>query len=331
MNPQDKNKMLATLAELQDTTAPLDPIRAESMIKDVLQLLLRDDGYEIVRPPRGKSAGLDFIAQRSATAEHEMQALGIEFKYLPKGKRVGLGQVHQLIGAGISRAGIDRTVLVTNTTFSPAALELAQRGLPIPLSIELLDLSTLLSWAAGIREDDDSKDVEIEVREILHAMSRRFATLVARDPRALEHIEWRDLERLVAELFEGIGFEVTLTPPSKDGGKDVILECHVNGHHQDYIVEVKHWRTAVGSGKLRDFVNVVAREHRDGGLLLSSNGFTRTIFEQLSEIERKTVRLGGEEKILGLCNTYLKVQSGIWSPPENLVDVLYEKTLGTDS
>jgi sulfur transfer protein SufE len=40
----------------------------------------------------------------------------------------------------------------------------------------------------------------------------------------LEELEWHDLERTVADIFDGLGFLVTLTPPRKDGGKDIILD-----------------------------------------------------------------------------------------------------------
>ncbi|WP_234836774.1 restriction endonuclease [Sinorhizobium meliloti] len=33
-------------------------------------------------------------------------------------------------------------------------------------------------------------------------------------------------------MFDGLGFKVTLTPGSRDGGKDVILECEFAGSRQ---------------------------------------------------------------------------------------------------
>jgi restriction system protein len=125
-----------------------------------------------------------------------------------------------------------------------------------------------------------------------------------------------------------MGFKVELTPPSKDGGKDVIVECIVHGNRQVHLVEIKHWRSKarVGSGAIRDFLNVIVREQSEGGLFLSTYGFCDNAFEQLSEIDRQRVRFG-EEKVVVLCRTYVKVKSGIWSPPEKLLEILYEGTV----
>jgi restriction endonuclease Mrr len=120
-----------------------------------------------------------------------------------------------------------------------------------------------------------------------------------------------------------------LTPSSKDGGKDIILECRVQGQQQEYIVELKHWRSRsrVGGGYVHDFLNVIVRENRKGGLFLSTYGFCDNAFEQLSEIDRQRLRFGEQEKIVALCRTYVKAKSGIWSPPERLAEILFEETV----
>ena len=103
-------------------------------------------------------------------------------------------------------------------------------------------------------------------------VSRKFARLIAQDPRALDELEWRDIERTIAEVFDGLGFSVTLTPPSKDGGKDVVYYMHgprtMCGLHR----EIKHWRSGsrVGGHALRNFLNVIVRESRQGGVFLST-------------------------------------------------------------
>ena len=76
---------------------------------------------------------------------------------------------------------------------------------------------------------------------------------------------------------------MTLTPPAKDGGKDVVLRCYVQGRQAEYFVEIKHWRSPsrVGGGALRDFLNVIVREGRDGGLFLSTYGYCDNAFDQL--------------------------------------------------
>jgi HJR/Mrr/RecB family endonuclease len=160
-------------------------------------------------------------------------------------------------------------------------------------------------------------------------LSKHFARLIASNPKGLEDLEWRDMERMLAAVFQGLGFGVTLTPSSKDGGKDLILECIVKGEKYSYIVEIKHWRSGQNVGKryISDFVNVVARENRDGGLYLATYGYTETAFEALTEVDRQSIKLGTENKIISLCRTYVKAESGVWLAPSMLSDLLFTDVL----
>ena len=266
---------------------------------------------------------MDLLAYRAPSADHQGQTLGIEFKYYRAGRPVGVPQVRQLIGAAMLHE-LDRAILLVNTQFTKAARDAVRREMPF--EVELVDLDSLRAWVD--RLDVEHTGFAEEVRDILRVVSRRFATLIAKDPRVLDELEWRDIERTVAEVFDGLGFSTTLTPPSKDGGKDIVLECTVRGHLAEYVVEIKHWRSGsrVGSGAIRNFLNVIARESRQGGLYLSTYGYCDNAFEQLSTIDRQRLRFGSEEKVVALCRTYVKAASGLWSPPGHLVDVLYEGT-----
>ena len=192
---------------------------------------------------------------------------------------------------------------------------------------ELFISSKLQLWGL-FRASLPRGSLSAEVKAILRAVSHKLALLIAKNPRALDELEWRDIERTIAEVFDGLGFLTTLTPPSKDGGKDVVLECTVKGQRAEYLVEIKHWRAGnrVGGGALRSFLNVIAKELRQGGLFLSTYGYCDNAFEQLSTIDREKLRFGTEEKVVALCRTYEKALSGLWSPPKNLAEVLYEGT-----
>lgn len=160
-------------------------------------------------------------------------------------------------------------------------------------------------------------------------LSKQLARLIANDPKGLQDLEWRDMERMLAAVFQGLGFDVTLTPSSKDGGKDLILDCIVKGNKYSYVVEVKHWRSGqrVGKRYISDFVNVVAREDRDGGLYLATYGYSGDAFEALTEVDRQSIKLGVDKKVISLCRTYIKAESGIWLAPSVLSDLLFENAL----
>ena len=160
-------------------------------------------------------------------------------------------------------------------------------------------------------------------------LNKRLARELAANPSGLNHIEWRDLERIIAEAFSGLGFRVELMPGSKDGGKDVVLSYTYLERQIYYVVEIKHWRsgTRVGDQLIRRFVHVIARESRQGGLFLASNGYTNRSIECISEIDHVHIGLGANSKIVTLCRNYVKAQDGVWRPPKNLEEVIFEGTL----
>ena len=165
---------------------------------------------------------------------------------------------------------------------------------------------------------------------IVRTTMRAIAIAVAKDPDCLQDVEWRDLERALREVFEGLGFTTRLTRSGNDGGFDLELKYAENGRQSIVLVEVKHW---AGSGKkpgkaiVRSLVDVVARAAPGTtGLLLSSTGFTSNLVNGRTEIEQQKVRLGGQAKIVSLCQSYLQRTDGIWAPMTDLAEMLMSGT-----
>lgn len=195
--------------------------------------------------------------------------------------------------------------------------------------------------ADNVRELDRPEEGEIEGEEleeetpqvdvitlIRDTATKRLIKAIVADPDMLDRLEWRELERLIAEAFGGLGFSVKLTPPSKDGGKDVILQARVRGEEKTYYVEVKHWKhKRVGEGMISDFFDVIVQDNIHGGLLLSTSGYSVGVRLARTEVERTRLRLGTREKVVGLCRCYEKSAAGVWSPPDLVQGVLYDGTL----
>ena len=313
------------LNQLRAEMDSISPQEAEERLFSILIDLLNDAGYGVEHTGQFRSddGGFDFVAAQCAPNEAE-ERIAIEFKYFRSNRPVGISEVRRLIGAAVM-AGIDRSLLLINTRFTPDARQAVERDLPV--KIELADLDSLEAWAARLNVAENV-DLAEEVKVIMTAVSSRFAKMIAKSPDVLDELEWRDLERVMAEVFDGIGFSVELTPGSKDGGKDIVLQCNVEGRQCEYVVELKHWRSRqrVGGGYLRSFLKVIVREGRSGGLFLSTYGCCDNAFEQLTEIERKRLRFGNQDKIIALCQTYVKAKAGIWLS-ENLSEVLFDATI----
>ncbi len=190
------------------------------------------------------------------------------------------------------------------------------------------ELRTSVLNAVSTRDEEDDGNLG-DVSLVVRTMVDSLCELVARDANILQQIEWRDLERLVAATLEKIGFTVILTPPAKDGGKDVIANCIVGNKEKTFYVEIKHWCKGdrPGAKQVSEFIELNAREGTDGGLFLSSSGFTAPVHSRLAEIRRQHVRLGQREKLVSLCQQYVKRKKGLWVPHRPLPDLLFEHTL----
>lgn len=308
-----------------------DPRQSELLLSGILLPLLEHEGYSSIRQnitvkptPSRTLDEWDLVVERSKNDRFMEDSIGVEVKTYTKKKADKETVEHTLSKARFS--GLKRTLIFSKTGFEKDALTLASRY--EPQQIELVDAATLKNWASALntKSDDESKS---EIQLIIKSASKAFIRAIAENPRALDALEWRDLERLMAEAFEGIGFSVTLTPPSKDGGKDLILHGEIRGKLKTYAVEIKHWQAGnkVGQLAVESFMDVLIKEKYDGGIFLSTYGFTANAFEALTKIQRKHLKFGAESKIVSLCKTYVRINQGLWSPEINLTDSLFDETI----
>lgn len=223
-----------------------------------------------------------------------------------------LAQVEGITGASEARSKLKRKILTSIHKTYPDVI-----------------YQELWNWIDETLPESEEETKLSKVVAAITNLSKQLARLIASDPKGLEDLEWRDMERMLAEVFQGLGFDVTLTPSSKDGGKDLILECFVQGDKHSYVIEVKHWRSGqrVGKRYISDFINVVAHENRDGGLYLATYGYSGDVFEALTEVDRQSIKLGVDKKVISLCRTYIKAESGVWLAPSMLSDLLFEDVL----
>lgn len=146
---------------------------------------------------------------------------------------------------------------------------------------------------------------------IIEESSRRLAECVAEHPGALAQIEWRDFERMLVTVFNGLGFNVAAGRGSKDGGVDL----RISTDSQSYVVQAKHWVSGkrVGRTTLNALLAVAKNEGTDA-LVLSTSGFTRTAATAVLTFDRPWLRIGEKGEIWSLCRLYVGIGQGVLSP-----------------
>lgn len=287
---------------------------AENEVGNILFSLL-DNNTNIIHTSKSHNAGIDYIVEQDAAK------IGVEVK-ARRGKTtldsVAKSIVHSTINS------FDRLIIISSSPFTTSLISSVKRFNPI--EVQLYDIEGLKNWAFLKKKDLDKTEekntIELLIKQAVTKLSQKLIHIIyEKGEQALDYIEWRQLEAIVEEIFSGLGFETELTPPSKDGGKDVVIMyqgCR-------YLIEIKHWKAPnrVGSNELSSFLQVIVNEKSEGGLYLSTSGYCANAFEQLKVITRKPVSYQGMSKIISLVETYEKYQSGIWTKPLKVEELLF--------
>jgi DNA-directed RNA polymerase specialized sigma24 family protein len=100
---------------------------------------------------------------------------------------------------------------------------------------------------------------------------------LADEPEELYSISPRQFEQVVAELLARQGYDITLTPASKDGGKDIYAATKTVLGTFLYVVECKKYSPdhPVGVGLVRQLYGVVQQEKATAGILITTSFFTK--------------------------------------------------------
>lgn len=99
---------------------------------------------------------------------------------------------------------------------------------------------------------------------------------LAKEPRLLYELNSRVFEELVAELLARLGYEVTLTPMSRDGGKDILAARRDPLGTFLFLIECKRFapENRVGVSLVRNLYGVVQAERATAGILATTSFFT---------------------------------------------------------
>jgi restriction system protein len=103
-------------------------------------------------------------------------------------------------------------------------------------------------------------------------------------------LHWRGFEYLVSQLYSEQGYKTTVTPRSKDRGKDIIAERH--GPNREVVfIQCKNWRGRVDVDAVSALLGRVETERATRGVIVATSGFTRGPASATEFAERDT-RMG---------------------------------------
>ncbi|MGX9919102.1 restriction endonuclease [Streptomyces sp. NPDC002248] len=108
----------------------------------------------------------------------------------------------------------------------------------------------------------------------------------------------RELEHLTGALYEAMGYRATLTPPQRDGGRDVVGVKESPGQREVVLIECKSHSSPVGVEIIRSLLGVVSTERANKGVLVTCGRFTRGAMMLATEDPRLELISGDDFSIL---------------------------------
>lgn len=86
----------------------------------------------------------------------------------------------------------------------------------------------------------------------------------------------RYFECLVERTYDALGYATTLTPPRKDGGRDILANHSAPSRREHLLIECKRYTNSVSVCSVRALLGVVTSEKANKGVLVTSSRFTRS-------------------------------------------------------
>ncbi len=114
--------------------------------------------------------------------------------------------------------------------------------------------------------------------------------------------EPRDLEHLVERLYSEMGYKTRLTPPQKDGGRDILARSQAVGRAERLRIECRRYTRPVGVGAARVLLGVVSDEKVNKGVLVTTSRFTDPA-KKLAD--RNPLELISGDQLVRLMNEHL--------------------------
>ncbi len=112
---------------------------------------------------------------------------------------------------------------------------------------------------------------------------------LAAHPKDMHELTPRKFEELIAKLFQAEGHQVELTPPTKDGGRDILVCVENNLARHLYLVECKRYapQHRVAVGLVRSLYGVVESERASLGMLVTTSSFTSGAIDFARSVEHR--------------------------------------------
>jgi restriction system protein len=269
-----------SLQEAVELQSNGESLVSSSLPSDVMRLLVIDD---LDRDPDFEKLELMINQLRDASAPTRAIVVGEQAPSYGDWYRLDLSPlttdaVFQLLTRvpGLNPDVVQRTAVLTEG--SPLLAQMIGNRIQLtdgPATVD--EILRGLSWderrlLPGVVSPAVASRLDIKVQAVNDALIQRLAA----EPELMYQLRPRQLEQLMADLYAGEGFEVTLTPETRDGGADLYLVQHTAFGQLLTIVDCKRNRAdrPIGVGVVRQMLGTIDQTGASAGVLATTSRFT---------------------------------------------------------
>lgn len=144
-------------------------------------------------------------------------------------------------------------------------------------NINPFDLANLWGYHVIFKEDSEqiyNKSIHVDVCEV----NDELLKILNSNPDYLYQLSSRKFEEVIAEIFVKKGYDITLTPVTHDGGKDIYVVQKDDLGSFLFLVECKKYAPNhhVGLDVIQRLYGVVSDEMATGGIVVTTSYFTKS-------------------------------------------------------
>jgi HJR/Mrr/RecB family endonuclease len=114
-------------------------------------------------------------------------------------------------------------------------------------------------------------------RPIIISANERMVAALKKHPDDVFRLSSRQFEELIAELIHDMGYHVTLTKATRDGGKDILASIETEIGKFLCLVEAKHYRSdrKIGVSLVRELYGTLCDYQANSAMLVTSSSFSK--------------------------------------------------------
>lgn len=214
--------------------------------------------------------GVIFVSRYAGLAQ-EGEHLALE----PLMTADSLQLLQPMLDQGLTEEQLQRIATVT-TSGHPLAISILMSMLreASPTAYEDLIAGRVYGLGSGISMPNT--EIITTIRPTIRSATEKLLDALKRQPASIYDIEPRQFEELLAHLLDDMGWEVELTPPSKDGGKDILAYLDTDVGKMLCLVEAKRYRAdrKVGVDLVRTLYGTLCDHKASSAMLVTTSSFT---------------------------------------------------------